>query len=434
MMNQAKQTGARAMQITMLSQVVTPTSATTIVTVAPDGRLCRCELVSVDCLDSMNCMPESLQESQTTVARGMLTRTVIQEISKKGPVLEMEPFPVGKQFQYVAMDAWTAWTEDESLSVGFGSPENSKFLQNTGYPDCIKNGWAGSACFFAPPANNSQDMGTLELEAQPLTDGVDMESLRQDVNAYLDNWQSVPALGHLMTFVHILRIFFNRRSHVQDFCRDRQVTHRNFNSSTDFPLSVSMHIRRADSCSSEVLETKAAPLDSPAQPTNLRKCYNTKVYIDAVQDVQSRTSRPIEVYLSSDHSGSLLEEIRRDFPDMYKNVAAWHVLDYNRTIFQYKGPVEGSEHSSHAILGESAIADLWLLSHGEVFIGHMGSRFGKLGWFLATARYNRFIPFRTVDGHSVSRGRHNMCKYNASLYAISHVSFDTMTLGLLRDR
>ena len=39
-------------------------------------------------------------------------------------------------------------------------------------------------------------------------------------------------------------------------------------------------------------------------------------------------------------------------------------------------------------------------SHGQVFIGHLGSRFGKVGWLLATARFHTFIPFFSVDGHS----------------------------------
>jgi hypothetical protein len=52
-------------------------------------------------------------------------------------------------------------------------------------------------------------------------------------------------------------------------------------------------------------------------------------------------------------------------------------------------------------LGETAVADIWHLSHGQVFIGHLGSRFGKVGWRQATARHNTFVPFYTVDGHSI---------------------------------
>jgi hypothetical protein len=53
------------------------------------------------------------------------------------------------------------------------------------------------------------------------------------------------------------------------------------------------------------------------------------------------------------------------------------------------------------------------LSFGQVFIGHLGSRFGKLGWLQATARYNSFIPFYTVDGHSVCCDIDEACGLNA---------------------
>ena len=33
-------------------------------------------------------------------------------------------------------------------------------------------------------------------------------------------------------------------------------------------------------------------------------------------------------------------------------------------------------------------------------MGHLGSRFGKVGWLLATAKYNTLIPYWTVDGRS----------------------------------
>jgi hypothetical protein len=54
-----------------------------------------------------------------------------------------------------------------------------------------------------------------------------------------------------------------------------------------------------------------------------------------------------------------------------------------------------------AELGEAAMIDMWHLSHGQVFIGHLGSRFGKLSWWQAIARQNSFVPYFTVDGHSV---------------------------------
>ena len=36
----------------------------------------------------------------------------------------------------------------------------------------------------------------------------------------------------------------------------------------------------------------------------------------------------------------------------------------------------------------------------KALVGHLGSRFGKVSWLLATARRNDFVPFFSVDGHS----------------------------------
>ena len=78
----------------------------------------------------------------------------------------------------------------------------------------------------------------------------------------------------------------------------------------------------------------------------------------------------------------------------------WHFLDFSRDTFEYKGQIDDVKHRKYGSLGETAIVDLWLLSHGQVFVGHMGSRLCKVAWLLATARHNTFVPFRTVDGHS----------------------------------
>jgi hypothetical protein len=42
--------------------------------------------------------------------------------------------------------------------------------------------------------------------------------------------------------------------------------------------------------------------------------------------------------------------------------------------------IESSEGTSQATLGETAVADMRHLSHGEVFVGHLGSLFGKVSW------------------------------------------------------
>lgn len=108
------------------------------------------------------------------------------------------------------------------------------------------------------------------------------------------------------------------------------------------------------------------------------------------------------MYFSTDHAESVMTEIQRDFVDLYQSMN-WYFLDYvSDNTFNYTGSIEGDEMSKaqQARLGESAVVDLFHLSHGEVFIGHLGSRFGKVSWLLMTARHDRFIPFFSPDGHS----------------------------------
>lgn len=184
-----------------------------------------------------------------------------------------------------------------------------------------------------------------------------------------------------------------------------RVIHVNTSSATS-SLRVSLHLRRTDAChhEQEGYETRGSPLDSPAQTTNRRKCYATSVYLDALRRVQtlvSNSNTTIDVYFSTDHTGSVTEEIRTDFADLYRQMN-WYYLNYaDSNTFDYKGVIEiDASSDQQAILGESAVADLLHMSHGQVFIGHLGSRFGKVSWLLMTARYSRFVPFFTPDGHS----------------------------------
>mmetsp|Transcript_11747 Transcript_11747/g.24864 ORF Transcript_11747/g.24864 Transcript_11747/m.24864 type:complete len:292 (+) Transcript_11747:1-876(+) len=183
------------------------------------------------------------------------------------------------------------------------------------------------------------------------------------------------------------------------------------------PFNVALHIRRGDSCNKEAdpdyYSEYASPLNSTAQFGTNRQCYKTKVYLDALRQIRRLVpeTRPLHVYLATDHVGSVIDEIvNKKFKAGNKGsaeeevieVERWHFLNYSRDHFNYDaGSIESEDNREHQpILGETAVADLWHLSHGHAFVGHMGSRFGKVAWLLATARYNTFIPFSTVDGHS----------------------------------
>jgi hypothetical protein len=170
-------------------------------------------------------------------------------------------------------------------------------------------------------------------------------------------------------------------------------------------LRITLHLRRADACGHKQARhyaTTASPLESPAQTSGKRMCYATSVYMEALRRaIEYSKQQHVEVYLTTDHAGSVIQEIQRDYSDLYQ-ACNWYFLDYfSEKTFQYEGFIEmkGMDSSQQARLGESAVADLFHASHGQVFIGHLGSRFGKISYLLMTARHGRFVPFFTPDGH-----------------------------------
>lgn len=371
-----------------------------------------CELLSVDCLDSIECLPKNWNASMQIMSMGMDTRTVVKQNAKyanRAPPMHL--YPVGLSTQHTTIKSWLDWIHRNELPERYDDVE-TLFLNSTLYPECKNKTWIGKNCFFAPTQEaEDEDDWEMQAQAQQPVPPVWQKVIQNDVEMYLQRQQSatakdtsLPALGHLLTAAHITRIRFNRRPMVQKMFHNMT---RVFNAPPQKgmgpSLHISVHVRRADSCSQKY-EMQASPLDSPSQPTSKRKCYDTAVYINQLVRVQERLQRQnvlrcLTVYLSSDDSGSLIKEIQESFPKVYETMT-WHILGFDREAFNYKGSVEGHKHNNHPFLGETAVADLWLLSHGEVFIDHLGSRFGKIGYMLATARYNRFVPFFSVDGHS----------------------------------
>eukprot|EP00934_Nitzschia_sp_Nitz4_P007909 Nitzschia sp. Nitz4//scaffold117_size69655//57691//59379//NITZ4_006028-RA/size69655-snap-gene-0.9-mRNA-1//-1//CDS//3329533663//7899//frame0 len=410
-------------------KVQEPVTATTIQLFSPNNRqYCRCELLSTDCLDALTCIPQTLHETQHHIRQGFETRRAMKErsdyassISWKGSIL-----PVGKGIQYLSQDAWLYWMEVGSLpKVVMSGRGASIFLNETFYPVCMKNEWKAFHCFFTATSENEEPDSFWSVSPDdPFISGAPIPYDRiQDVTEYLraaklqrevppsqlSSSDIIPAMDHLLQYAHISRILFNRRPHMQQVCQ-RVLTHVNGTErvASAVPmnpqsLTVSMHLRRADSCghANEGYAQQASPIFSHAQPSGLRKCYDVRVYLGALQRIRHIVGfdRPIEVFLSTDNSASVLTEIEFADAHLFRTIT-WHVLDVSRELFHYTGFVEGDGHANHAGLGESAVADLWLLSYGQVFIGHLGSRFGKVGWTLATGRYNHFIPFFSVDGHS----------------------------------
>ena len=368
---------------------------------------CECELVSIDCLDAIKCLPQG-DEAMRTITRGITTRKVMKDIvTFSGKDTADAYIALGKGIQYASIRAWQSLKKKSVLPVGY-TDYSVGFVNETWYPHCMENQLLGKNCFFRN-LNDDEDLDPLEEEALRVVPETEESAgaIRDDIKAYLSKSDpddaTLPGLGHLMVFSHVARLRFNRQPTLRQVFDAHLTTVASQNrTTTDNVLRVSVHMRRADSCDHKTkgFQKEASLLESIPQTSGVRMCYATSVYMKALQRVQKMSQRPLEVYLSTDYGGEVMAEIKKDFNDLYQSIT-WKYLKYDRDIFQYGVMIDDIHRNKKLeILGETGFADLWLLSHGEVFVGHLGSRFGKVGWSLATARYNHFIPFFTVDGHS----------------------------------
>jgi hypothetical protein len=389
---------------------------------------CQCDLISLDCLEVIPCLQFGNLRRKFT---GVVIRSMMKQMSSKGQELDsfLQDSPIGKASQFALTIAWEGWLSNRSIPVGLVNTPDA-FVNHTKYPYCRENEIMGRRCFFHD-FHSDDVLDKSEKSAVTKFQHVRAET-EQEATMMLDTFQRNPfnasVLDYLLTFSHLARITLNMRQHVHSIYANRTVTERGEQANGQGQvLRISIHIRRGDACNHKTdgYEVRASPLNSPAQVGALRVCYETSVYMDALQRVLNYfPDRNVVVYLSTDHSQSLMNEIKSNFTTLYESVT-WKYLNYPQQIFDYfEGKaddgsfIESTENKYRAILGETAVADLLHLSFGEVFIGHLGSRFGKLGWFLATARMNGFVPYFSVDGHSICCDIDEACGDN-SQYIVS---------------
>jgi hypothetical protein len=378
---------------------------TLVISGSSSSKFCECELVSVDCLDVIKCLPRGESAKQLT-ATGHFTRNVMKSMARfswEDPFMG-KLMPIGKSIQYITAIAYPNWVRSNLLPIRPTS-EHHQFIDESRYPFCVDNNLTGFNCFFKDynATEDQHDLALLSKEEMMNLSRRALPAIRSDVNDFRKAYKhqkELPALGFLLTFAHIARMRFNLQPLFRDLYpkRLRSTVHVESN---DDALSVSVHMRRADSCyhRKEGFEELSSALNSTQQTTNHRLCYSTLVYMNALRRVESISNKTLNVYLASDYAGSVVDEIDRDYPNEFAKWN-WYYLDYGTEINYEGNMIEYADENTQAVLGESAVADLFHLSHGSVFIGHLGSRFGKVAWLLATARWNHFIPFQSVDGHS----------------------------------
>lgn len=415
---------------------------------------CQCDLLTLDCIDSIACIPKNKGHRNALTLLGVELRKAMTSIAKlQKEAWEISEIPIGKTLQYATMDTWESWKWGNTLPRSHDSSEHI-FVNRTQYPYCHKHNLSGMACFFRD-LDTLEDFGLVERDAQAWFDNTfdndgssdPMQQIRERLHNFLRNQQkqmngvlisreeitkvkrsrggmSIPTstmstLGQLTLFSNMLRLLFKRQPFLQDIFEERLTVRKpkkktKKETGAHQPFTVSLHMRRGDSCSFDenfkLREYKSMPSDlfSPAQTSDIRMCYESIVYLQVLERIRAilPKEQPLHVYLSTDDTGSVLEELALNHSHIYHSVVdQWIYMNYSRSHFQYDmvtHAIESDENENKAVLGETAVNDLWLLSHGQAFIGHLGSRFGKMGWLLATARHNTFIPYFSVDGHSES--------------------------------
>lgn len=420
---------------------------------------CQCDIVTTDCLDVIACMPgiHDPEREKALAWTGIELRSSMKRTSEiSGLIGNEDNTPLGKALQYNTMDTWKAWRITNILPAGYDPTANSIFVHEAWYRDCLiynskakgmESRFIGHSCFYTGLVGPEDSAGTIfEDKAHRWYEASvgDVENTRTRVNTLLDNFfrahqpssnqdhqpSHFSSLGNLLLFAHTTRMLFNRRSFL-DQIYQQKLTSRTLprfesgsvvrggtatkNKNEGSPFNVALHIRRGDSCGKHEDEVKgsgasnyesvASPLDSHAQIGSMRMCYKTEVYLDAVKRIRALVpkGRPLHVYLATDDVGDIVDEITKKQTRINDyGIDVLHYLDYSRKHFQYESlSIEDDENAEkQPKLGETAVADLWLLSHGHAFVGHKGSRFGKISWLLAMARRNNFVPFSSVDGHS----------------------------------
>lgn len=320
---------------------------------------------------------------------------------------------IGMATQSATVSVWREWLAKNEIPAGLVN-ETGSFVNETGYTYCRENNLAGWNCFIHA-FHSSEEYGEIEQDAIKRYEGNqedDEQSVKEKLKSLRNDPFEAEPMDYLLGLSQLSRVTFNLRSHVHEIYQRHLKTVDNNLLATGNILRVALHVRRGDACRHERsgYEEEMSLLSSDGQVASKRVCYETGVYMDSLKRVvQMVPDKHVVVYLATDYALSLLDEIKNNvnYEHVYRNVT-WKYLDYSRDIFDYAGGNQekdifiGSPRNNYkAILGEAAVADIWHLSHGQVFIGHLGSRFGKVSWFQATGRNNAFVPFFSVDGHSI---------------------------------
>jgi hypothetical protein len=172
-------------------------------------------------------------------------------------------------------------------------------------------------------------------------------------------------------------------------------------------LSVSMHVRQGDSCDYEVRYELPPESRYLSSKSGQRPCYHVDVYIRRLHELRELygVSR---VYLATD-SQEMLKRAQQE------TQFEWIYLHLSRDLFSSspttttasdtisaarestKKWVDFYPHSSNSLVTPSAVADLFLMKFGDLFLGAFTSHFSKLSFYLLVGTKMSLLPFVSLD-------------------------------------
>jgi len=166
------------------------------------------------------------------------------------------------------------------------------------------------------------------------------------------------------------------------------------------PPTVSMHVRQGDSCD-KVLDHLAGDLTNYLTKTASgaveRPCFSVDVYMTALHALREKYGI-LRVFLSTD-SQEMLKRVQKE-PSF-----TWVFTNSSRAMFSGRSPAAmGNQRyidylpdsdNQEVLLG--GLADLVLMSRGDIFLGAFSSHMSKLAYYAMVGHHLRILPFHSLD-------------------------------------
>lgn len=377
---------------------------------------CTCDIRELTCLPKGTCMRTYQDTSQLRVSTGIKVRNLMkQNMTWSNEATRQLFFPLGKSMQYANIRMWKNWARSREVPSRIEGKIGGFIAKGC-------DGVNGISCILKDLKESDEfDKDVAGSDSDSSGPGPAMEQMRQ-LNAFRhlaastsdagEKAASIFANEFLLSFAHLTRMGFNMKPNMQLKYKSLVVG----SEPKDGSLKVALHMRRNDACNGGYVEEPSA-INAPAMTTPQRKCYTTSVYAKVLKDIYQKYNVPLHILLSTDGDnekdggkiGGMMESIISDVnsfidDDKMKHDLSWNYLDFTRSQFSYAtggATIEGAQGKKRNDLAQSSVHDLWHLSHGEVFVGTLGSRFSKIAYMLAVARQNSVVPYVSLDGHNV---------------------------------